>query len=252
MQNGNGVCKGAGVVMAATCVLIALVGAKAFAEDAEDADDATWHFGYKELECGGNPYLVTSSSGTIRREAARRALRSYRTGQLGDDEAETADILGGERPIPNAGPCENPPVDPGPSDEPPGVPGDVVALATLSVAQADRLKEARAVLAAVAEQLKVAEARAAQADVAFAADWVRAALDAADASRARLGAALDAVGASRAGLEEEYVGYADDKCEELVETTQEMSAIERLVVAGDVRSFKANRGPCMRISPSGG
>ena len=249
MQNGNGARKGARVVvMAAACVLIALVGAKAFAED---ADDATWHFGYKELECGGNPYLVTSSSGTIRREAARRALHSYRTGQLGDDEAETDDILRGERPVPNAGPCENPPVDPGPSDEPPGV-ADVVALATLSAAQAKRLEEARAILAAVAGELEVAKARAAQADVAFAADSVRAALDAVGASRARLGAALDAVGTSRARLEDEYVGYADDKCEEPVETTQEMSAIEPLVVAGDVRSFKANDGPCMRISPTGG
>ena len=237
MRNRNGVRKDARAVVSVACALIALLGAKAFAEE---VGDATWYFGYKQVECDGAPYLATSNLGTIRREATRGALRSQRTGRHGD----MVEILRGERPVPNPGPCENSPLMPAPSGAPANLPAEVAAAHAAALAHLERLdEEALAVLAARAAELR---------------DALRAAADGRAAEPGRVRAVLEAVEDAHARLEagarepEEFVGYADSKCETPVETTEDMAEIVELVHAGDVRGFKANRGTCMKIAPAGG
>lgn len=223
MRNRNGVRKDARVVVSVACVLIALLGAKAFAEE---TGDATWYFGYKQVECEGAPYLATSNLGTIRREATRGALRSQRAGRHGG--VEMGEILRGERPVPNPGPCENSPLMPAPSGAPAHLAAEAAAARAAVLAHLERLdEEALAVLAARAAELG-------------------------DALRAAAGRAAEP-SRVRAALEPgEFVGYADDKCENPVETTEDMAEIVELAHAGDVRGFKANGGTCMNIAPAGG
>ena len=233
MRNRNGVRKDACAVVAVACVLIALLGAKAFAEE---ADDATWYFGYKQVECGGAPYLATSNLGTIRREATRGALRSQRTGRHGD----MVEVLRGERPVPNPGPCENSPIMPAPSAAPASLVPEIAA----ALAHLERLDaEALAVLAARAAELRDALRAAADGRVDEP-GTVRDALEAVEDAHARL----------EAGVREptEFVGYADSKCENPVETTEDMAEMVELAHAGDVKSFKANGWTCMEIAPAGG
>lgn len=235
MRNRNGVRKDARVVVA--CALIALLGAKAFAEE---AGDATWYFGYKQVECDGAPYLATSNLGTIRREATRGALRSQRTGRHGD----MVEILRGERPVPNPGPCENSPLMPAPSAAPASLVPEIAAARAAALAHLERLdEEALAVLAARAAELRDALRAAADGRVDEP-GTVRAALEAVEDAHARFEAG--------AREPEEFVGYADDKCENPVETTEDMAEIVELAHAGDVRGVKANGWPCMKIAPAGG
>lgn len=239
MQRTNGVRKDARVVVAVVCALIALLGAKAFAEE---AGDATWYFGYKQVECDGAPYLATSNLGTIRREATRGALRSQRTGRHGG--VEMGEILRGERPVPNPGPCENSPLMPAPSGAPANLPAEIAAAHAAALAHLERLdEEALAALAARAAELRDALRAAADGRVDEP-GTVRAALEAVEDAHARFEAA--------AREPEEFVGYADDKCENPVETTEDMAEIVELAHAGDVRGVKANGWPCMKIAPAGG
>ncbi len=224
MRNRNGVRKDARVVVAVACVLIALLGAKAFAEE---ADDATWYFGYKQVECEGAPYLATSNLGTIRREATRGALRSQHAGRHGG--VEMGEILRGERPVPNPGPCENSPLMPAPSGAPANLPAEIAAAHAAALAHLERLdEEALAALAARAAELR---------------DALRAAADGRAAEPGTVRAALEPT---------EFVGYADSKCETPVETTEDMAEMVEWAHAGDVKSFKANGWTCMEIAPAGG
>lgn len=209
-MRGNSVACGAmcAVVAAAACVLITLVGATAFADE---ADDETWFFGYTEVECGGAPYMATSNLDTIGREEARGALLSYRTGRRGDLDHQL-DVLRGERPLSNAGPCEN------------SSRADDVAVAATA-----RLREEIARLDA--EAARLAKVRA-----AAVARW-------AQAHARTTPLALDP---------EEFVGYADTECEKQVEATQDMAVIVKLAVARDVKSFTVDGRWCTKIAPAEG
>lgn len=199
------------VMMAVACVLIALFGARAFADE---GDDENWFFGYTEVECGGAPYMATSNLETIGREEARGALLSYRTGRRGDLDHQL-DVLRGERPLSNAGPCEN-------------------------GSRADDFAAANARLAAAAAEARVHLERLEALDFA--------------AARAQL-ERLEAAAAQKTPLAldpEEFVGYADTECVKRVEATQDMAVIVKLAVARDVKSFTVDGAWCTKIAPAEG
>ena len=201
-------------MMVAACALIALLGAKALAQD---ADDETWYFGYEEVECGGAPYLATSNLATIRREEARNALLSSHT--VGRDDSEHVfAILRGERSASDAGPCGNAAARPDPTRDPAGPADDTAAFRAVGRARA-ALEEARADLAARQADLRAVRAAAGTARV-------------------------------EAGP---FSGYADNKCEgPVVETTRNMARIVELTVAGEISSFSGSLGTCIEISPADG
>lgn len=212
-ENGNSVAHKdlRTLMMAVACVLVALFGATAFADE---ADDETWFFGYTEVECGGAPYVATSNLATIGREEARDALRSYRTGRRGDLDHQL-DVLRGERPLSNAGPCEK-------------------------SSRADDFAAAHARLAAAAAEMRAHLERLEAVDFAAARAHLER-LEAAAAQKTPL--ALDPA---------QFVGYADTECEKQVEATQDMAVIVQLAVAREVKSFTVDGGWCTKIAPAKG